>query len=215
MSNFYVIGLAGKKGAGKDSAAAVIQQAVKTEGHGFAKFAFADPIKRRFMQIVGAKTEAEYDQIKRSRATIGSGIAEISMREVMRGIGMLMRSYDENQFVEYVRKQILAEYQDHIRYRRSMGSDTYVCITDVRFVNEAAMLRTDFGSTIIQIVNPNDTSADTHATEQGLPPHTVDTVVENPRECDLPLIDVPRQAHAFSAAITDSIRRYVRCRPYD
>lgn len=220
MSQFYVIGLTGKKGAGKDSAAAIVQRMAAAEGHGFAKFAFADPIRREFMSIVGAKTEADYDRIKRSTATVHGNskqdpVTEIAMREVMRGIGMLMRSYDENQFVEYVRKQILAEYQKHIRDRVPNGKNTYVCITDVRFANEVAMLHADFAATIIHIVNPNDKSADSHVTEQGLPPHTIDTVIENPRNDDLPVDVVPNRAYEFGALVADRIHRFVHHSPYN
>lgn len=219
MSKFYVIGLTGKKGAGKDSAAAIVQRMAAAEGHGFAKFAFADPIRREFMSIVGAKTEADYDRIKRSTAWIeadpGGHTSAIQMRDVMRGIGMLMRSYDENQFVEYVRKQILAEYQKHIRDRAPNGKNTYVCITDVRFANEVAMLHADFAATIIHIVNPNDKSADSHVTEQGLPPHTIDTVVENPRNDDLPIDVVPNRAYEFGALVADRIHRFVHHSPYN
>ena len=169
-----LIGLTGAAGAGKDSAAAVLQRA------GWRGMAFADALRievaeawgldiRRFAERPGKdrpapELAAGYCMAKRFLAWAAyNGISMIeprSPRWVMQTWGTYRRSADSSYWVTQV--------EHWIRYQRSTGHPRLV-ITDVRLPNEAAMLRLA-GGVLVRVHRPDlpALAADTagHESEQ-------------------------------------------------
>lgn len=149
------IALSGFKGSGKDEFYNIITEL----DNNYKKLAFADPIKNHVMNIFNLPNEEAYDVFKRTE------FEGVHGRHIVREIGMLMRSYDENQFTNYV--------NDNLSYNS--------VITDLRFDNE--MFYFDWLSSerpdvyIIKIKRYN--SDDEHITEQELPDEYYDYVIEN------------------------------------
>jgi len=156
-----IIALHGAKGSGKDEFFKIAQERYPD----INKVAFADPIKHHICNIFGLEDELAYDQFKRSelKGDLGGKYFQVDGRRVVREIGMLMRSYNEDQFTEYVEDSI---YSD---------PNTTWIITDCRFPNEVAMLR-KFNGCILKINRPG-LDYDGHITESEL--DDVDFIIDN------------------------------------
>lgn len=178
-NNVKVIALAGNKGSGKNTVADMLEGALNKALHGdhgykFEYIAYANPIKRVVQDIFFLDTscDLEYDQFKRTDLsyTLPNWISQrqsnkVAARHVVREIGMLMRSYDEQQFVRYV--------EDNIK----CSDNTVWFVTDLRFDNELQSL-VELGATIVQVERPGHES-DGHITEEGIDRHSVDHIVRN------------------------------------
>lgn len=164
-----IIALTGEKGCGKDTTAQILQRLYSTDQRNVAPIAFADPIKNVVMHIFGLSNIREYDAFKRSvYASSDLSLPVASGRHIVREIGMLMRQYDVNQFVEYVDQQISADQQ----------LDTIWVITDLRFDNELIHLR-NLGAKVVKIKRQMIQSIDTHITERGFDDASCDLIIEN------------------------------------
>jgi len=170
-----IIALTGAKGSGKDTVCDLMQAlSTPIDYAGWRvpvrRIAFADPIKRQIDHIFNLNTSSndQYDLFKRS--VLNYNIAEqetrsVEARHVVREIGMLMRSYDDKQFVNYVRAAINDE------------PDVVWVITDLRFDNEYMMLR-EMGAIITKVIRPQ-VDSDGHITERGFGDHMVDKIIMN------------------------------------
>ena len=143
-----VIGLHGAKGSGKD-------QFFKSARSMFPdldirKIAYADSIKNHVCRIFGLKDEHQYDTFKRSDVTFNG--QTVPGRNVVREIGMLMRSYDSMQFVDYVERTVLNNPQ------------AIWCITDLRFQNELQSVKHVLDGYVVKIKRPGY-EFDGHTTE--------------------------------------------------
>lgn len=162
-----VIGLCGAKGSGKDQ----FYKAVKVNFPQLdvRKIAYADPIKDEVCRIFDLKSEIEYDMFKRT--TLKYMLQDYNKREVdgrqaVREIGMLMRRYDEQQFVRYVEGQIKANPQ------------ALWIITDLRFENELQSIKENLGGIVIKIKR-SGCSYDGHITETEFSDDECTSVVNN------------------------------------
>jgi hypothetical protein len=90
----------------------------------------------------------------------------IQGRQVVREIGMMMRRYDVNQFVEYVDN------------KTQQDQDAIWVITDLRFDNELIHLQ-NLGAKIVKIDRPIGNMIDTHITERGFDNSICDIIIEN------------------------------------
>ena len=161
-----IIALTGAKGCGKDTVADILISAYYTPvDRRVRRVAFADPIKNEVMHIFGLKTIQQYDDFKRTTVT-ASGVQAVEGRHVVREIGMLMRRYDVNQFVEYVDGQIAKD------------PNAIWVVTDLRFDNELIHLQ-NLGAKIVKIDRPIVNVIDTHITERGFDNSICDVVIEN------------------------------------
>jgi hypothetical protein len=136
-----IIGLHGAKQSGKDSFYKIISQHYLE--YDIRKIAFADPIKKEVCEIFNLSSEKEYDDFKTGniRYTLPSSTERsVSSRQIVREIGMLMRSYNPKQFTKYVKKEI-----------EKAPNAVIWCITDLRFENELEMIK-KFGGCVIKIV---------------------------------------------------------------
>ena len=150
-----IIGVHGQKGSGKDELFKIFKSLNST----YKKVAFADPIKDEFLKIFGLD-EADYDYFKRSTITYDD--REIEGRKIVRGIGMLMRGYDDEQFNRRV--------HDFCVLNKN------VVVTDVRFDNEYNMLHKE-DAVLIKI--KRELPSDEHVTEVEMPDEMFEIVIEN------------------------------------
>lgn len=161
-----VIGLHGAKGVGKDEFFKVAKRAFPL--HDIRKIAYADPIKNEVCRIFGLHNEQEYDWFKRIDVSFSlTGVARrnVEGRRVVREIGMMMRNYDEGQFVRYVESEI------------AKAPGAIWCITDLRFENELTSIR-NLGGVVVKILREG-ISYDGHVTETEFSNDRCDYVINN------------------------------------
>lgn len=165
------IAITGPKGSGKDTVAQLIKELYPD--YVVNTIAFADPIKKVIQHIFNLDPTSmdQYDLFKRTRVEFklpGYINHDVPGRHVVREIGMLMRSYDSDQFTNYVRDQVLGGLQSVKRID---------VVTDLRFDNEYIMMK-NIGAKIIKINRPNY-HYDGHITERGFDDHLVDRIIMN------------------------------------
>jgi len=156
-----IIALTGPKGSGKDTVA----QLIAHQYENVITIAFADPIKEVIQNLfdLDQSNIDQYDQFKRTTLKyVLPGYTElcVSARHVVREIGMLMRSYDDKQFTDYVCDAILSQ------------PEKVWVVTDLRFDNEYMKLK-QLGAKLINIKRPNY-EYDGHITERGFNESLVD-----------------------------------------
>lgn len=139
-----IIGLAGIKRSGKDTAANALRAA------GYVTVAFADAMREEvFAQSPQARTVADEDKEK-PQAFLGGK----SLREVLIEVGTARRMQDPDYWVKILRNRI----------RGLVASGKRVCVTDTRLPNEFAMLR-ELDAFIVWINRPG-IEPGAHVTEQ-------------------------------------------------
>lgn len=162
-----VIALTGAKGSGKDTVAVIIQDLLGSDK--VKTIAFADPIKEKVCMLFNLTDTSQYDLFKRTDVSYELGNNSkhsVHGRHVVREIGMLMRSYNEQQFVEYVVNTI--KQKPHYHW----------VITDMRFDNEYIALK-KLDARIVKVVNSRVQTEDMHITERGFDDKLVDFVIPN------------------------------------
>lgn len=168
MNQKTVIILSGFKQSGKDTVAALIKEQFPSMA--FRTIAFADPIKWAAMNILGLRDVAGWDTAKTQDIVISG--QSVNGRHVVREIGMLMRSYDEKQFTEYVGRHVFAD------------AETNWIVTDMRFDNELQWLRSvkflyPYVNFVAINVQREGTGSDGHVSETGFPDDVFDVIIEN------------------------------------
>ncbi len=142
-----LIGLSGKKRVGKD-----------TVGHWLE-------IKHEFTRVSFA---AKLKQI--ARRCGWNGVKDEKGRKFLQDLGMVIRTYDENFFIDEV-------FREMTKIHRKTGATKFV-ITDARFKNEARRVK-DAGGVMIRVTRPDEITDDTHASETDLDSYGFDHVVES------------------------------------
>lgn len=163
-----IIFLTGPKGSGKDTVAQLIAEQypnVKT-------IAFADPIKDVLQNLFNLKSKDQYDEFKRLRIEVklSEYTAITDGRKLVREVGMLMRSYDTRQFIDYVWKAIAAD------------PNALWVVTDMRFDDEYLMAK-QLGAKIVKITRPYY-DYDGHISERNFDDHLVDNILHNDGDLD-------------------------------
>lgn len=166
-----VIALAGVKGAGKDTVAKIIQQNGSENGLNIKTVAFADPIKKVVQHIfeLDNTSNEQYDLFKREvvKYQLPGYLSHlVSARHIVREIGMLMRSYDDQQYIRYVRNKIESE------------PEAIWIVTDMRFENEYSFLKDEYGAAMIKVKRVVD-SSDRHITEREFADYRIRHLIEN------------------------------------
>lgn len=120
-----VIGVAGPAGAGKDTVGDYLHA-----NHGFQKMSFAAPLKR---MLAAAGLAEPLDRAKKEELIPG---LNFSWRHAAQTLGTQWgrEQLDPNLWVKLVRREILA-------LAEKRREETRIVLTDVRFENEAAMVR--------------------------------------------------------------------------
>lgn len=160
-----VFALHGAKGAGKDEFFKITKKFFA--GIDVRKISYADPIRKEICRIFNLQGEEEYDQFKRTELTFNllDETNVVHGRQVVREIGMMMRSYNVNQFVDYVEREIEA------------SPESIWCITDLRFDNELKSVRA-LDAVVVKILRAG-VGYDGHVTEMEFPNSVCDYVVHN------------------------------------
>lgn len=166
-----VIGLHGAKGSGKDHFFKAAKKSFPDLD--VRKIAYADPIKDQVCRIFDLASEEQYDLFKRTDVeyTLPHFVHGVPGRQVVREIGMLMRSYDPQQFVRYVEDQV------------KQSPQAIWCVTDVRFANEYTSIKTELGGVIVKVRRPNFTF-DGHVTETEISDAICDLIIDNDQTLD-------------------------------
>lgn len=189
-----VIGITGKKRAGKDSLADVL-----VSEFGFARLAFADPLKEAvleadpFVEIVfpdGACGDDEccgpsydYEEYLRISDLVDrygweQAKAFPDVRRLLQDFGQSIRAIDPEFWVRAT--------LDKIEFERARTWDGSVVktlpagfvVTDVRYINEADALRSR-GAEIVRVVRPETQDGDAHESETEMDGYPVDLNILN------------------------------------
>ena len=159
-----VIGLCGAKGSGKDQFFKAAKEAFPL--HNIRKIAYADPIKEEVSKIFELTDEQSYDAFKRTSVNFNIFFTHsVPGRQVVPEIGMLMRRYDEQQFVRCVEEQIASD------------PSAIWCITDLRFQNELESINR-MGGVVVKIKR-SGVNFDGHVTETEFEDDVCDFIVHN------------------------------------
>lgn len=146
----HIIGITGKAGAGKDTIAHRL-----CEKHGYAKVAFADPIRRGILAMFKINPMYFLPSFKEETLpNIGK-----SPRELMQTLGTEWgrNLVHPDLWMILAKEAILA----HLALGRC------VVITDVRFENEAAFVR-ELGGTVWHVDRPGAGTVHAHTSESGV-----------------------------------------------
>lgn len=162
-----LIGIAGRAGSGKDTAASFL-----VAQHGFVTSAFADPLKRSASELFGIPLDDFYSRTLKERYTHKWG-------------------YSPRQIMQKLSDGVKSEFGPTIFIDRwchdwvPAMDTTSVVVTDVRYEEEAQMVRA-LGGTVVQIIRPNDSMFmldQTHGSEQ-FQSEWADDVVHNTGSLD-------------------------------
>jgi hypothetical protein len=147
--NYNLIGLTGQAGCGKDTFADFL-----CEAEAYRRIAFADPLKDAICNILGVSREKLEDRDYKERVIPSIGK---SPRQMMQTLGTEWGRERVNPSLWTV----LAEERINVRLQYR-----HVVVTDVRFENEASLIR-NMGGIIIKIHRYN-IDAMRHASEAGI-----------------------------------------------
>jgi hypothetical protein len=150
MNMPLLIGLTGKAGAGKDTAAAgLICQ------HGYVRIAFADPIRRSLQVMLNLDSSAFEHPVK-----------ELPLRDFGKSPRQMMQTLGTEWGRQLIHSDIwLMVARESIE--RTLSVRGRVVVTDVRFENEATMIRS-LGGTIWHIDRDAAGTAHAHTSESGV-----------------------------------------------
>lgn len=165
-----LIGLSGKKRAGKDTVAAYL-----VEKYGFARVAFADPLRRAALAldpIITAATITGSLRTFRLSDLVGSQGWEAAkehpeVRRILQRMGVGVRDLDPYFWLHIAAEKI----GDMMAARRN------VVVTDVRFPNEADYIKRH--GFLVRITRPGLDHADTHESETALDDYPHDAYLIN------------------------------------
>lgn len=161
MSLPPLVGLVGRKRAGKDSVAAAL-----VEVHGFRRYAFADALRRAALTadpfIVGPLLADEPQPLSAIVHTLGwEGLKNskygADSRSFLQHLGMAIRELDEG---FWLRKVTAPAAKDRF-------AGTPVVVTDVRFTNEADAIEAA-GGVLVRVERPGVDDGDSHVSETEL-----------------------------------------------
>lgn len=151
-----IIGLHGRKGVGKSSAAAYLAQK-----YGYKELTFASPLKRACKELFDiSPSQMNGTQEDKERIDDFWGI---SPRQMFQEVGTAIRNLGRNIFTRAVEKQISESIDNEL-----------IVVSDVRFPDEAALIK-EKGGYIISI--ERDSAEDEHESENQI--ISSDYVIEN------------------------------------
>lgn len=164
-----LIGLCGAAGSGKNSVADFLANA---SAGSFRQVAFADPLYQCLSVITGLSVAALQDRDTKETVIPWLGKSPRQMLQTL-GTDWGRRSISDEMWVRITMERI----KDDLSAGRS------VVITDVRFANEAAAVKSA-GGRVIQVKRPGwagnlTNEARLHASEAGLPDYLIDAVIVN------------------------------------
>jgi hypothetical protein len=179
----YNIALIGKARSGKDTAAAFL-----VRERAYTRVAFADPLKEMALSIDPLVPTHLYGD-RRVHVRLSALVRDAGweyakdhypeVRRILQSIGQTQREFD-------------ADYWVNVAARKIAGAEAWnmpVVVTDVRYLNEAVMLRAR-GFKMIRIIRPRigvtmkEARAAMHASENELNDYPTDAVICNDGNLD-------------------------------
>ncbi len=179
--NYNIIGLTGYAQSGKDTVASVL-----VEKYGYSRIAFADKI-RDFLYGINpmvACSPTGYLQDLVNLVGWDTAKQEPQVRRLLQDLGISARDLiDENIWVNAALNNV--------------GKDERVVITDVRFENEAAMIKL-MGGQLWRVKRTGIGPVNDHISESQMDGHKVDQIfVNNGSIEDLQVLITTRMRNAF------------------
>lgn len=148
-----VIGLSGKKLSGKDTVFMLLKESMINLT--IERVAFADALKQEVAELL--KVDVATIEQQKSR-----------FRGILQWYGTdWRRADDENYWIKRAQEKINA----------LAGTSDVVVVTDVRFPNEAELVRSNDG--LLVRINRQGPSTDTHSSETAMDGYTPDLVIDN------------------------------------
>lgn len=159
-----VLGIVGKKRAGKDTFAARL-----VEAHGFTRYAFADGI-RKALYLLDPLVEVRPSHVRRLAQWVDKvgwerAKAEPEVRRLLQCYGEGIRHLDPDVWIRPVLTAISV-------------NDGPVVITDVRYRNEALRIL-GLGGALVRVVRPGQDDGDRHASETEMDCYAIDQVIND------------------------------------
>lgn len=151
-----IIGISGKKGHGKDTLGKFF-----IDNYQYQRFAFADPLKK-ILEIIFDFTD---DQLFGNLKEIPDPYWNCSPRKIQQFVGtdlfrdqlgQIIPNLDKNIWVEVTKRKIQKQMLNNPKSR--------IIITDVRFCNEAQMIR-ELNGVIIKVNRDSIKNLDSHVSE--------------------------------------------------
>ncbi len=167
-----IIGISGKAGAGKDTAAARL-----IAEHGFVRIAFADALKAGAQAMFGF----DYEQINGSKKEIVDERYGKSPRQIMQLLG-----------TEFGRKLVCDDVWLRVmRARLDAWAHVHVVIPDVRFPNELEAVQA-WGGQVWRVERPGVAAVNPHPSETALDDAKFDRRLVNNQTIEVLNNDVDR-----------------------
>lgn len=162
-----IIGFAGKKGSGKNFAASVVKQLALDEGFTVEEIAFADPLKAMLKHGLGLTDDQLNNQDLKNVIDMRY---HQTPRQMMQSLGTDWGRYLVSHDIWLVR----------MRQRIAESNADVILVTDVRFDNEADLVRS-LGGYIAEIIKPVglDDDVDNHESEKGITLLSHDYMIPN------------------------------------
>lgn len=157
MKPIQILGLTGRAGSGKDTAATMIKEALQARGKRVQCMAFADPM-RWMLAALGVPMHAMMDRDMKEAALPGFNSA--SYRHMMQTLGT---EWGRHQLGEGFWTERLAARLDALAEVHKVPE--VLIITDVRFANEAMWI-THRGGRVVRVSRPCVEPVRTHVSEQ-------------------------------------------------
>ena len=165
-----LIGITGKAGAGKDTAAAVIKAYLHARGEKSKQYSFADPLKEGCAAMFGIPCSEFYDRDKKEEfhPLWGKTRRELLL---MVGTDMLRDQFDQEVWVKRGQQEL----------NNNTESNAYTIIPDVRFDNEAEFV-TNSGGVLLNIERSaqlRDVAEIQHKSEDGVDLTNAQTIMND------------------------------------
>lgn len=166
----HIIGFTGKAGSGKDTCADMITRSSQFDFD--VCTAFAKPIKDAARELFMLTR----DQLHGSLKEVVDERWGASPRQIMQWLGtdMLRKHFGDDFFLKHMKMRI-----EHAKN----ANVAMFLITDVRFDNEAEMVR-DMGGKVVRIARPGVKPVNAHVSENGIQNRLVDFTIQNDSNLD-------------------------------
>ncbi len=171
-----LIGLTGFAHSGKDTSADFIEDILKKKGLTYSRVCFSRPLKESCKILFNLTDEELNNQdLKEEVLRNPKGEArfiinglEASPRIILQWLGTQLRSININFFVNNMDKII-----------SSCVEKDFIIITDVRYDNEAELVKKYFGTLVKIERNIKKINSSDHSSERGIDKSFVDFIIEN------------------------------------
>lgn len=190
-----LLGLNGKKGAGKDTAFAGIEKWSRARGVYAERQGFADKLKLSAARLFYPDCDLAFalqwaDEIKQPREQLDMGNsmsmivfgekASVTGRVFLQRYGTEAHRevFDDDFWIDALLPMGYSTPVTPTWWSNFSEEAEIAVVTDVRFPNEAKRVK-DLGGKIWKITRPTDDPGDGHASEQDLPDELIDQVIWN------------------------------------